>query len=194
MKRLIAYISGNVQQVGYRAKVIDTARAFGLKGMIENLKDGRVLIIADGEDKRLEWFEDAINIKNTLIQVTTIEKEYSTTDGKFDDFGKLVFPGETDSRLDKGIEVMKEMLGGIKDINNTLINMNSNLGGKMDQMLEKQDSMLEKQDSMLEKQDDLLVEVKDISQKIDRVLDRNIIELKSDMAEVKAALKAKGLI
>ena len=59
--------------------------------MIENLKDGRVLIIADGEDKKLESFEDAINIKNTLIQVTSIEKDYSTADGKFDDFGKLVF-------------------------------------------------------------------------------------------------------
>ena len=27
MKRLIAYVSGNVQKVGYRAKVIDIARA-----------------------------------------------------------------------------------------------------------------------------------------------------------------------
>ena len=222
MKRLTALISGNVQQVGYRAKVIDIARAFGLKGMVENLKDGRVLIIADGEDKKLDWFEDAINIKNTLIQVTSIEKEYSTTDGKFDDFGKLVFKGETDSRLDRGVEVMKEMLSGIKDINKTLIDINSNLGGKMDQMLEKQDrmlekqdsmlekqdsmlekqdrmlekqdSMLEKQDKMLEKQDDLIVEVKDVGLKIEKVLDKDIVELKSDMFEIKAALKAKGII
>ncbi len=124
MKRLIAHISGNVQQVGYRAKVIDMARAFGLKGMIENLKDGRVLIIADGEDKKLEWFEDAINIKNTLIQVTSIEKEYSATDGKFDDFGKLVF--EDDIRLEEGVEAMLEILDSIEDIDNILIDMKSN--------------------------------------------------------------------
>ncbi len=33
--------------------------------MVENLLDGRVLIVAEGEDRKLEWFEDAINIKNT---------------------------------------------------------------------------------------------------------------------------------
>ena len=126
MKRLIAYVSGNVQQVGYRSKVIDIARAFGLKGMIENLKDGRALIIADGEDKKLEWFEDAINIKNTLIQVTSIEKEYATTDGMFEDFGELVFKDDTDSRLREGVEGILEILDSIEDIDNILINMKSN--------------------------------------------------------------------
>ena len=75
MKRLIAYVSGDVQRIGYRGRMMDIANAFGLKGMVENLKDGRVLIIAEGEDKKLEWFEDAIDIKNTLIKVSSIEKE-----------------------------------------------------------------------------------------------------------------------
>ena len=42
MIRLTAIVSGNVQRVGYRARVIDIANAFGLKGMIENQKDGLV--------------------------------------------------------------------------------------------------------------------------------------------------------
>jgi acylphosphatase len=52
----------------------------------------------------------------------------------------------------------------------------------------------QKQDQMLDKQDELLVEVKDINRKFDKVLDKDIGELKSDMAEVKTALKAKGII
>jgi len=136
MKRLIAHVSGSVQKVGYRGRVIDIANAFGLKGMVENLLDGRVLIIAEGEDKKLAWFEDAIDIKNTLIKVSSIEKEYSSARGEFDDFGKLVFKGETDARLDKGVEVMKEMVDAIKDVNKTLGHMNANLGGKIDQMNE----------------------------------------------------------
>jgi len=47
---------------------------------------------------------------------------------------------------------------------------------------------------MLGKQDELLVEVKDINRKFDKVLDKDILELKTDMAEVKTALKAKGII
>ena len=53
MERLTAYVSGNVQKVGYRKRIIDIARAFGLKGMIENLDDGGVKIIAEGDDEKL---------------------------------------------------------------------------------------------------------------------------------------------
>ena len=139
MNRLTAYVSGNVQKVGYRKRVIDIARAFGLRGMIENLDDGRVKIIAEGDDEKLKWFEHAIEIKNTLIQVSNVEKAYSPAGGEFAKFGKLVDEGETDSRLDKGIEVMNSMLVAIKQVNTTLVDMNSNLGGKMDDLSCKMD-------------------------------------------------------
>jgi len=45
MKRLIAYVSGSVQKSGYRSKVITIAKRFEIKGHIENLADGRVLIV-----------------------------------------------------------------------------------------------------------------------------------------------------
>ena len=49
-------------------------------------------------------------------------------------------------------------------------------------------------DQMLDKQDELLDEVRDINGKFDRVLENDIVELKNDMAEVKAALREKGII
>ena len=192
MKRLNAYVSGQIQKVGYRKRVIDIARALGLKGMIENLNDGRVKIIAEGDDEKLKWFESAIDIKNTLIQVSSIEMAYSAAGSEFSQFGKFVEEGETDSRLDKGVEVMKEILVAIKDVNKSLDNMNSNLGGKIDRI----DG---KMDRTLQKQDELLVEVKDmnasLNDKMDKVLDKtDVSDLKSDMAEVKTALRAKGII
>ena len=220
MKRLTAYVSGQIQKVGYRKRVIDIARAFGLKGIIENLNDGRVKIIAEGDDEKLKWFESAIDIKNTLIQVSSIEKTYSTAGGEFSKFGKFVEEGETDSRLDKGVEVMKEILVAIKGVNRSLDDMNSNLGGKIDALGGKIDTLGGKIDTLggkidtlggkidridskmdrtLQKQDELLVEVKDmnasLNDKMDRVLDKtDVSDLKSDMAEVKSALKAKGII
>ena len=194
MMKLTAFVSGKVQEVGYRARIVDMANALGLKGMIENQTDGRVKIIAEGEDEKLKWFESAIDIKNTLIYVSSIEKEYSPACNEFNNFGKLVLKGETDSRLDTAAVYLKELVSVVK-------NMNDNLGGKMDQMLDKQDQMLGKQDQMLDKQDqmigkqdELLDEVRDINGKFDRVLENDIVELKNDMAEVKAALREKGII
>ena len=171
--KLTAFVSGKVQEVGYRARIVDIANALGLKGVVENQKDGRVKIIAEGEDEKLKWFESAIDIKNTLIYVSSIEKEYSPACSEFDNFGKLVLKGETDSRLDTAAVYLKEIVSEIK-------NMNDNLGGKMDQMLGKQDELLD--------------EVMDINGKFDRVLENDILELYIDMAEVKAALREKGII
>jgi acylphosphatase len=194
MMKLTAFVSGKVQEVGYRARIVDIANALGPKGMVENQTDGRVKIIAEGEDEKLKWFESAIDIKNTLIYVSSIEKVYSPACNEFNNFGKLVLKGETDSRLDTAAVYLKEIVSEIK-------NLNDNLGGKMDQMLDKQDQMLGKQDQMLGKQDqmigkqdDLLDEVRDINGKFDRVLENDIVELKNDMAEVKAALREKGII
>lgn len=180
MMRLTAYVSGKVQEVGYRTRVVDIANAFGLKGMVENLKDGRVRIIAEGEDEKLKWFESAIDIRNTLIHVSSMEKEYSPARNEFDGFGKLVTKGKTDARLDTAAGYLKELVFEVK-------NLNHNLGGKMDQMLEMQDQMLGRQDELLE-------EVRDINRKFEKVLQNDILELKSDMAEVKAALREKGII
>ena len=173
MMKLTAFVSGKVQEVGYRARIVDIANALGLKGMVENQKDGRVKIIAEGEDEKLKWFESAIDIKNTLIYVSSIEKEYSPACNEFDNFGKLVLKGETDTRLDTAAVYLKEIVSEVK-------NLNDNLGGKMDQMLGKQDELLD--------------EVRDINGKFDKVLENDIVELKNDMAEVKAALREKGII
>ena len=173
-------MSGNVQRVGYRARVIDIANAFGLKGMIENQKDGLVKIIAEGEEEKLRWFESAIDIKNALIRVSSIEKEYSPATGDFGNFGKLVLKGETDSRLDTAAEYLKDLVIGVNKIN-------ENLGGKMDRMIDQQDQMLGKQE-------DLLYEVREIKTRFDRVLENDILELKSDINELKSALRAKGII
>ncbi|OPY47188.1 MAG: Acylphosphatase [Methanosaeta sp. PtaU1.Bin016] len=203
--RLTAIVSGKVQEAGYRARVVDIANAFGLKGMVENLLDGRVKIIAEGEDEKIKWFESAIDIKNALIHVSSIEKSYSPASGEFEKFGKLVTKGETDTRLDTAAVYLKELVSAVN-------NMNDNLGRKMDKMLDKQDEllyevrsmndnlggkmdkMLGKQDQMLGKQDDLIVEVKDVNRRMDRALETGIVELKSDVAEIKSALRAKGII
>lgn len=47
-------VSGRVQGVSYRDWVVRTAQRSGLTGWVRNLKDGRVEILASGEDDALQ--------------------------------------------------------------------------------------------------------------------------------------------
>ena len=82
--------------------------------------------------------------------------------------------------MDQGIEVLKDILVAVKEVN-------TNLGGKMD-------SMLSKQDAMLDKQDDLLNEVKDARKDLKSYMDQRLGRIEEDIAEMKVALKTKGII
>ena len=187
MKRLTAYVSGKVQKTGYRARVVDFGRLLKLKGTVENLDDGRVKIIAEGDEDKLKWFEEAINIKNTLIQVSSIDKEYSAARGEFIKFYKLVEPGETDSRLDTAADHLKVLIASVDK-------MSDNLGGKMDVMIQKQDQMIQKQDQMVDLQHDLIDEVKESRKDLKGYLDQRFEKLENEVTEMRSALKARGII
>ena len=111
MRRLTAYISGKVQKTGYRARVLSIARDFGLLGYVQNLDDGRVKVVAEGEDYDLESLLAAIDIKNTLIRVADIQKEYSDSTDEFQGFFKAVTDiAEIDPRLDEATELLKQLI------------------------------------------------------------------------------------
>jgi acylphosphatase len=117
MRRLTAYISGKVQKTGYRARVLSIARDFGLLGYVQNLDDGRVKVVAEGEDYDLESLLAALDIKNTLIRVADIQKEYSAATDEFQGFFKAVTGNvETDQRLDEATELLKQLIVVNKDV------------------------------------------------------------------------------
>ncbi len=131
MIRAILYISGNVQHANYRSKVVSLAKKYNVTGNVQNLSNGNVKIIAEGEEKELERFIQDINIKNTLIKVTDLKTEYSTPTGEYEGFYKLVSEGETDERLDTAADLLKELI-------NVTRNGFSGLENKQDIMIEKQ--------------------------------------------------------
>ena len=54
MQRIL--VSGRVQQVGYRDYMVRKAQALGVRGWVRNLTDGRVEMLADGDDAAIEAF------------------------------------------------------------------------------------------------------------------------------------------
>ena len=187
MKRLVAYVSGSVQKTGYRARVIDFATMLGLKGVVENLDDGRVKIVAEGDSDKLEWFEEAINIHDNLIQVSSIEREYSEPRDDFSKFYKLVEKGETGFRLDTAASLLNNLIGAVN-------NLNDNLGGKMDVMIGLQTETIDLQKETLNSQENLLQEVKESRKDLTGYLEQRFEKLESQVTEMRAAMMAKGII
>ena len=168
MKRVTLYISGNVQQVNYRSKVINIAEKYNIKGNVQNLSNGNVKVIAEGQEKDIERFIHDINIKNTLINVADIKKEYSTPTGEYESFYKLVSEGETDERLDTAADLLKELI---------TVTRNGFSG------LEK------KQDVMIEKQDGTISNIENLGIQLGNKIDQNRLEIKSEIHALRDDLK-----
>jgi len=205
MKKIKAAVSGNIQNVGYRAKVIAFARAFELAGFVQNLDDGRVKIIAEGEEDTLNAFLGAVQIKNTIINVDDVKAKYADATGDFDDFCKLVGGGETDERLDKAAEYLKKLI----DVNESGF---GNLNSKMDAMLDGQTVMIAKQsetteeiremkeemrsgfEMVLEKQSETTEEIRGLREDMKSYMDRKFGEIESELDVIKIALKSSGIL
>ena len=179
MKRVTLHIAGKVQQVGFRSKSVAIANVLAIKGNVQNLVDGTVKIVAEGEEADLERFIQGVNIQNTLIHVTDIVKDYSTPTGDYESFYKLVGEGETDERLDTAADLLKELIHVTK-------NGFDRLENKQDLMIEKQDVMIEKQDVMIEKQDVMIEKQTETMDKIDRSRIEIVSEIRSSRDDFKS--------
>lgn len=79
MKAVDVLISGRVQKVGYRAFAKRNAVLLGIKGYVENMADGKVHAVLEGEehqiDKLLELLRQGPPVSQVRdVKVSEIEK------------------------------------------------------------------------------------------------------------------------
>ncbi len=82
-------VSGMVQGVGFRWFVARRARALGLSGYARNLADGRVEVVASGEEaESLRRLEELLRAGPANARVAGVEREDQVTEtippGSFD--------------------------------------------------------------------------------------------------------------
>ncbi len=86
-KRMHVLYSGRVQGVGFRMTAEDVAHEHDIVGWVKNLRDGRVELIAEGSEERLERFLRTIQqgaMKNFIQHVEIIWSDASDTFHEFD--------------------------------------------------------------------------------------------------------------
>lgn len=80
------HIHGKVQGVGFRFFATRVARRLGLKGWIQNLRDGSVAAMVEGEAEKIdEWIEE-IREGPRYAEVTRIDQQRKDFSGTFGDF------------------------------------------------------------------------------------------------------------
>jgi acylphosphatase len=67
-------VTGQVQGVGFRWFVARHARSLGLSGYARNLEDGRVEVIATGDEPALVRLEEVLRSGPANAQVTGVER------------------------------------------------------------------------------------------------------------------------
>jgi acylphosphatase len=86
MKRYHLYVSGIVQGVGFRWYAQKIGRRIGVYGWVKNLPDGRVEIVVEGEDEKVEIFIKELKegyLGENIRDIEKIEEEYK---GEFKGF------------------------------------------------------------------------------------------------------------
>lgn len=88
MKQAHVFISGFVQGVGYRAYVRSKARKIGLCGWVRNLSDGRVEVVLQGEDGKINSLLKLLKKGPFFANVTDIVVDWEEKTVQFDEFIK----------------------------------------------------------------------------------------------------------
>jgi acylphosphatase len=79
------YYSGRVQGVGFRYTAIHLAQELEITGWVKNLSDGRVEILAEGQEDVLESFLDKIK-SSFSSHIREVLLDWKPATGEFSDF------------------------------------------------------------------------------------------------------------
>jgi len=86
MKKTHLFISGYVQGVGFRWYVQRLAQGMNLCGFVKNLRDGRVEVVAEGNENSVEEFLKGLkegSFEDGIEEIKKIEEKY---EGEYSDF------------------------------------------------------------------------------------------------------------
>ncbi|MCD6226256.1 MAG: acylphosphatase [Candidatus Aenigmarchaeota archaeon] len=84
--RIHAYVEGNVQGVFFRSNTRNIARNLNLTGFVKNLQDGRVEVVAEGEEEKINKLIEFLKQGPEFAKVRNVDIKKEKYSGEFEDF------------------------------------------------------------------------------------------------------------
>ena len=94
-KKFVCIISGRVQGVLFRDFTFRTAKKLYITGTVENLPDGTVRVVAEGDEDKLNTFLEKLKKGPLFSKVEDIKIDWFASAGDFKDF-KIAYHGFLD--------------------------------------------------------------------------------------------------
>jgi len=85
LRRLQVFYSGHVQGVGFRYRALSVAQHFPITGWVRNCSDGRVELVAEGDEETLERFLESLAHEMSAY-IDTVNRMWHPATGKWTRF------------------------------------------------------------------------------------------------------------
>ena len=85
-KQVHVFYEGRVQGVGFRLTAEETALRFSIVGWVKNLRDGRVELVAEGDEPVLTKFLDDLRTGTMKNFIKDIQLSWASATELFDEF------------------------------------------------------------------------------------------------------------
>ena len=188
MKRANIGIKGNVQMAGFRTFINNIADSLNVTGFAENVEDGSVKVICEGEEEGINKLINSIKEKTpSFASIEEMNVAYEEYKGEFTGFNRRGADVPKEDKEDAMLRYMQSfdkkgevMIGILNSMNDTLKSVKEDTSN----MLVKQDMMLEKQDRMLGKQEDTI-------EAIDRSKEEIVTEISSLREDLRSYMENK---
>jgi len=208
MRRANIGIKGNVQMAGFRTFINNIADSLNVTGFAENVEDGSVKVICEGEEEGIKELINSIKEKTpSFARIDDVSAAYEDYKGEFTSFERRGDDIPQKATLDDLLGVMKSFDSKAERLVSILDDMNITLKSvKEDTRIipsieentrmipgikENTGMMLEKQDMMLEKQDNTIGAIREVSEKIDRGKEDIVTEISSLREDLRSYMENK---
>ncbi len=201
-------VKGSVQKVGYRDLVQEEAVKLGVKGFVENLKDGRVRIVCEAEEEKVKQLIERINVKEELVYVESIdivEKGPATGEFQYFEIRYGTLEEELGERMVAAVKYAKAMWGDIREVKTDIKEVKRDIKEMKTDIKEvkadikemKADIKEMKTDikeiktdvkTVLVKQDEVVEEVRGLREDLKSYMNRRFEKLERDVALIKEKL------
>ncbi len=199
LTRLNMHISGTVQRVGYRHLVQNIARKHNITGSIKNLEGYDVQVIAEGSPEDLKSFKIAIKNCEFPVYVDFIESTEEKHTGEYSYFEVIRGSPEDElaERFDSAIAIFSRMelkQDNALEMHKESISLERDTIGLQKETLVLQKETIELQKETFVLQKETLNEIKGTRSDLDKILNREIIEMREDLREMRSALIRAGIM